>query len=101
MPANTLTALIIASLIYGMRGKIKSFFRAAYYLPGVASVVVLTMVWRYLFNTEVGLFNTIIMALGFEPVGWLTDPSVAFASVIISSIIKSPGGSMLIYHKMP
>lgn len=97
VPANTLTALIIASLIYGMRGKIKSFFRAAYYLPGVASVVVLTMVWRYLFNTEVGLFNTIIMALGFEPVGWLTDPSVAFASVIISSIIKSPGGSMLIY----
>ena len=97
VPANTLTALIIASLIYGMRGKIKAFFRAAYYLPGVASVVVLTMVWRYLFNTELGLFNTIITALGFEPVGWLTDPSVAFASVIISSIIKSPGGSMLIY----
>ena len=97
VPANTLTALVVASLIYSMRGKIKAFFKAAYYLPGVASVVILTMVWRYLFNTESGLFNTILTALGFEPVGWLTDPSIAFASVIISSIIKSPGGAMLIY----
>lgn len=97
VPANTLTALIVASLIYSLRGKIKAFFRAAYYLPGVASVVVLTMVWRYLFNTEVGLFNTVLIALGFEPIGWLTDPAVAFCSVMISGILKSPGGAMLIY----
>ncbi len=87
VPANTFTALVVASLIYGMKGKIKSFFRAAYYLPGVASVVVLTMVWRYMFNTEVGLFNTVITALGFEPVGWLTNPSIAFCSVMISGIL--------------
>ena len=97
VPANTLTALIIASLIYGMKGKIKSFFRAAYYLPGVASVVVLTMVWRYMFNTELGLFNTVLTTLGFKQVGWLTNPSIAFWSVMISGIIKSPGGAMLIY----
>ena len=97
VPANTFTALVVASLIYGMKGKIKAFFRAAYYLPGVASVVVLTMVWRYMFNTEVGLFNSVITALGFEPVGWLTNPSIAFCSVMISGILKSPGGAMLIY----
>ncbi len=97
VPANTLTALIVAGMIYGLTGKIKSFFRAAYYLPGVASVVVLTMVWRYMFNTELGLFNTVLTTLGFEPVGWLTNPSVAFWSVMISGIIKSPGGAMLIY----
>ncbi len=97
VPANTLTALIIASMIFALKGKIKSFFRAAYYLPGVASVVVLTMVWRYMFDTEMGVFNTIITALGFEPVGWLTNPSIAFLSVMISGILKSPGGAMLIY----
>lgn len=97
VPANTLTALIVASLIYGLKGKIKAFFRAAYYLPGVASVVVLTMVWRYMFNTEVGLFNTVLMTLGFEPIGWLTDPAIAFCSVMLSGILKSPGGAMLIY----
>jgi len=97
VPANVFTALVVASLIHGLRGKTKSFFRAAYYLPGVASVVVLTMVWRWLFNTEVGLFNSTLRWFGMQPVGWLTDPAVAFISVIISGILKSPGGAMLIY----
>jgi len=97
VPANVFTALVVASLIFGMRGRMKSFFRAAYYLPGVASVVVLTMVWRWLLNTEVGLFNTTLRWLGMAPVGWLTNPDIAFWSVIISGILKSPGGAMLIY----
>lgn len=97
VPANIFTALVVASLINGLRGKTKSFFKAAYYLPGVASVVVLTMVWRWLFNTEVGLFNSSLRWFGMQPIGWLTDPSIAFISVIISGILKSPGGAMLIY----
>ena len=97
VPANVFTALVVASLIYGMKGWLKNFFRAAYYLPGVASVVVLTMVWRWIFNTEVGLCNTTLRWLGMAPIGWLTDPDIAFWSVILSGILKSPGGSMLIY----
>ncbi|GAB4276217.1 MAG: hypothetical protein Kow0029_18030 [Candidatus Rifleibacteriota bacterium] len=97
VPANTLTALVVASLIYSLHGKAKSFFRGAYYLPGVASVVVLTMVWRWIFNTEVGLANTCLRWFGFSPVGWLTDPDIAFWSVIATGVFKSPGGSMLIY----
>lgn len=97
VPANTLTALVVASLIYSLHGKAKSFFRGAYYLPGVASVVVLTMVWRWIFNTEVGLANTCLRFFDFAPVGWLTNPDIAFWSVIATGILKSPGGSMLIY----
>ncbi len=97
VPANTLTALIIASLIYSLHGKMKTFFKGAYYLPGVASVVVLTMVWRWIFNTEVGLANTMLRWLQISPIGWLTDPDIAFWSVIATGVFKSPGGSMLIY----
>lgn len=97
VPANTLTALIVASLIYGLHGKMKTFFKGAYYLPGVASVVVLTMVWRWIFNTEVGLANSLLRWLHLSPIGWLTDPDVAFWSVIATGVFKSPGGSMLIY----
>ncbi len=97
VPANVFTALVVASLIQSISGRLRTFFRAAYYLPGVASVVVLTMVWRWLFNTEVGLFNTTLRMVGMNPIGWLTDPDIAFSSVILASILKSPGGAMLIY----
>ncbi len=97
VPANVFTALVVASLIYSLSGKMKSFFRAAYYLPGVASVVVLSMIWRWIFNTEVGLFNTVLRYLHMQPVGWLTNPDIAFNSIILAGILKSPGGAMLIY----
>ncbi|NLI75956.1 MAG: extracellular solute-binding protein [Candidatus Riflebacteria bacterium] len=97
VPANVLSALVAASLIYGLPGRAKGLFRALYYLPGVASVVVLSMVWRWLFNTEVGLFNTVLRGLGLPAVGWLTNPDWAMGSIILTGILRSPGGAILIY----
>ncbi|MFZ2960464.1 MAG: extracellular solute-binding protein [Candidatus Ozemobacteraceae bacterium] len=97
VPANVFTALFASSLIYGLTARAKSFFRAMYYLPGVASVVVLTMVWRWMFNGEVGLFNVCLRSLGLEGVGWLTNPDIAFWSVMLTGILRSPGGAILIY----
>ncbi|MBP7634084.1 extracellular solute-binding protein [Candidatus Ozemobacteraceae bacterium] len=94
---NTGTALIAASLIHALPGRLKSIYRALYYLPGVASVVVVAMVWRWLFNTEVGLFNTVLRAIGLPAVGWLTDPDIAFASILLTGVLRSPGGAILIY----
>ncbi|HNW33872.1 MAG TPA: extracellular solute-binding protein [Candidatus Ozemobacteraceae bacterium] len=94
---NTATALIAASLIYALPGRFKSIYRALYYLPGVASVVVISMVWRWLFNTEVGLFNTLLRLVGLPTVGWLTDPNIAFVSILLTGILRSPGGAILIY----
>lgn len=94
---NTATALIAASLIHSLPGRLKGIYRALYYLPGVASVVVISMVWRWLFNTEVGLFNTILRSVGLQTVGWLTDPDVAFISILLTGILRSPGGAILIY----
>lgn len=94
---NTATALIAASLIYSLPGRLKGIYRALYYLPGVASVVVISMVWRWLFNTEVGLFNTLLRLVGLPAVGWLTSPDVAFISILLTGILRSPGGAILIY----
>ncbi|MBF0409663.1 MAG: extracellular solute-binding protein [Candidatus Riflebacteria bacterium] len=97
VPANVFTALIMASLISTLTGRMKSFYRAMYYLPGVASVVVLTMVWRWIFNYDFGLGNTFLRFFGFNSIGWITDPNVAFFSVMLTGILRSPGGAMLIY----
>ncbi|MBF0543728.1 MAG: extracellular solute-binding protein [Candidatus Riflebacteria bacterium] len=97
VPANVFTALIAASLIASLGGRMKSFFRAMYYLPGVASVVVLTMVWRWIFNYDFGLINEVLKFFGIGGVGWITDPKVAFLSVMLTGILRSPGGSILIY----
>ncbi|MCK4597887.1 extracellular solute-binding protein, partial [bacterium] len=57
VPWGILVALFLASLIYPLSMKAQTFFRAAYYLPGVASAVVLAMVWKWIFDPTWGLFN--------------------------------------------
>jgi multiple sugar transport system permease protein len=97
VPANTFSALVVASLIYPLSDRLRSLFRGAYYLPGVASVVVIAMVWRWLFNENFGLLNTGLGFLGLPGVRWLTNPAVALWSVILTSIARPPGGPILIY----
>jgi multiple sugar transport system permease protein len=97
VPANVIAALVISSMIFSLPETLKKFFRASYYLPGVASVVVLSMVWKFLLNREVGLFNQVLGFIGISPIGWLTDPDVAMYSIILTGILRSPGGAILIY----
>ncbi len=97
VPLNTLSALVVASLIYPLSERARSFFRGAYYLPGVASVVVIAMVWRWMFNENFGLLNAGLGFLGLPGVRWLTGPDVALWSVILTAVARPPGGPILIY----
>ncbi len=97
VPVNTFSALIVASLIYPLSDRARSFFRGAYYLPGVASIVVIAMVWRWMFNENFGIINNVLGFIGLPGVRWLTNPDVALWSVILTSIARPPGGPILIY----
>jgi len=47
--------------------------RAALYLPGVVSVVVLGMVWARIYDPPFGLINQALERLGIEGPVWLGD----------------------------
>ncbi|MDI6792122.1 MAG: extracellular solute-binding protein [bacterium] len=97
VPINVLIALILASLIHPLSNRMRTFFRAAYYLPHVTSVVVISMVWRWLFDYNYGLLNQVLTGLGLEGLHWLTDVHLALGSIIGSSLLYTPGGPIIIY----
>lgn len=97
VPVNTFSALIVASLIYPLSDRARSFFRGAYYLPGVASIVVIAMVWRWMFNEDFGILNNLLGFIGLPGIRWLTNSDVALWSIILTSIARPPGGPILIY----
>lgn len=75
-----------------------SWFRAAYYVPVVISMVVAGIAWRWLY-AENGLFNQILRALHLsnEGIPWLTSPQFALFSVMLVTIWKGLGYYMVIY----
>ena len=49
-------------------------FRVIYYLPFISSIVALTLIWKWLFNSQYGLVNNFLGLFGIDGPDWLGDP---------------------------
>lgn len=73
-------ALAVNSLRRG-----STFYRVAYYVPGVFSVVVVGMMFAWILQGSIGILNRALGAVGLEMLQrrWLTDPETALPSVAL------------------
>lgn len=95
VPVGLVVALFLAMLLNRkMRGVY--FFRSIYYLPTVISGVGVAMLWRWIFNGQYGVLNTLLRTVGIKGPNWLLDENYALAALIITSI-WGVGGTMLIF----
>lgn len=78
---SLLIAILLTQKARGM-----AFFRTLYYLPVVVPLVASSLLWRYMFNNEFGLINSIIEFFGMQGPNWLGSPDWALTSLVIMSI---------------
>ena len=81
LPLNLAITLPLAALLESVRDRIKTIFRAVYFLPIVTASVGVAMMWGYLYDPQTGLINAIIRQLGGTPVAWLSDPRAEYLGV--------------------
>lgn len=60
VPEGILVSLILASIIAPLSNRSQTFFRSAYYLPGVISGVIIALIWKWIFDPSFGLFNQLL-----------------------------------------
>ncbi len=94
IPAAIIPALLLAALLNSKLPGMK-FFRAIYFLPSIAGVVGVTLIWKQLYNSTVGYLNYVILRVtefinawlgaGFDAPQpqWISDANIALFSVII------------------
>lgn len=96
VPFSIATGLVLALLLNrSIPGE--TLFRVIYYIPTVTSAVAIGLVWRWLYNPEFGLINSILRMLGIRGPGWLSDLNWAMPSLIIVHIWQAMGYNMIIY----
>jgi len=83
VPATVIISLIIALLIDPLGPRNQAFFRGAFYIPGVAGGVVLSVVYLWIFNPTYGILNYLLGLVGIDPVMWLASPPYSFVAVCI------------------
>lgn len=79
------------------RIKLLNFHRAVLYIPAVLSALIVGMIFRSVLNPEVGLLNSFLRQIGIEGPQWLSDPDLAFWSVMAVDIWKGMGYIMTIF----
>ena len=85
---------IALALNRAMRGR--NLIRGAYFLPVVASWIVVALMWRWLLNPSVGVVNYLLGLIGIDGPGWWTDPMWSMPSVILASAWKDLGFVMVL-----
>ncbi len=86
VPLGMALALGIAMLL-NAKVKFKGGFRTIFFLPLVCAPAAVTMVWRWIFNSNYGILNQL---LGTN-IGWITDPKFIMISCAIVAIWSNIG----------
>ncbi len=100
VPGQMILAMLVAVLLDAItRGRV--IYRALYYLPVITSWVVVSLLFKYLFDSsEAGIINYLLMHVVHvisEPITWLREPGSALAAIMALGIWKGLGWSMIIF----
>lgn len=71
-------------------------FRTIYFMPVAMSLVVASIVWRFLFEPSYGFLNYALSWFGLPGPQWLGSKNTAMLSVLIVTVWKSAGYFMII-----
>ena len=103
IPFSIAGSLVLAlALNQKLKGMV--FFRTVYFLPTICSGVAIFMLWRFIYNPDFGVFNSLIAKFGdlirvpLHGPYWLSDEKWAKPALIIMNVWQSIGGyNMILY----
>lgn len=73
------------------------FFRSAYFIPFMLSLVVASVIWAVILDERAGLLNAALAKVGIGPQPWLGSTTFALWSIVIVTLWQSIGYSMIIF----
>lgn len=108
VPLSVVPALLLANILNSKLPGMK-FFRAVYFIPSIAAIVGISLVWQWLYNATIGYINyfitvgidtlnAILNAGLIDPkIRWVSDERTALLAVIIISAWQTMGFNTVLF----
>jgi multiple sugar transport system permease protein len=80
MAVGTGLALILEKPLRGMR-----VFRTLLVLPMMIAPICVGLIWRYMFDVNVGPINSVLAGFGLQP-AWLAESGLAFFAICVTDV---------------
>lgn len=93
---NTAIGLLFAVMVVRLN-RLKSLVLAAFFVPFMLPVSVVTLVWQWLLDPTFGILQNVFIALTGEPVAVFGDPNWAMPSVAFVTVWWTVGFNMLLF----
>jgi ABC-type sugar transport system permease subunit len=108
VPLSVIPALILSNVLNSKLPGMK-FYRAVYFLPSIAAVVGISLVWQWLYNATIGYINYFI-TLGIDfwnnlfhaaivdpKIQWVSDENTALFAVILIAAWQTMGFNTVLF----
>jgi len=107
VPLSVIPALVLATVLNSKLPGM-AFFRAIYFIPSIAAVVGIALVWRWMYDSTTGWINYFITlavdfrtALGFpmaDPrIQWLNNTNTALLAVVFMAVWQTTGFNSVLF----
>jgi len=96
LPLQIVLGLAVA-LAVEASGRLRPVFRTVYFLPVVTSVIATALMWKWLYQPSLGLFNQLLDMAGLPTFDFLNSTSQALPSIVLYSLWKNLGFTMVLF----
>ena len=79
------------ALVKNKRIRERNFYRILFFFPSTVPMLIIAIMWMTMYNPSFGVLNTMLQAIGLDPVQWLADSKVVMISVIIIVVWRQFG----------
>lgn len=96
VPGTTILGLAIALLIESGQS-LRAFYRAAHFLPVMATLAAMAIAWEALLHPTIGLINQVMGDLGLPRPNWLRDRDLVLPTLMVIGIWQNLGLAMVLF----
>ncbi|NEC88521.1 carbohydrate ABC transporter permease [Streptomyces sp. SID12501] len=86
------------AVFFDQHFRLSATLRALFLVPWLLPLIVSASTWSWMLNSDSGIVNATLHAVGIGPLNWLTSPSWALASVIIANIWIGVPFNLVVLH---
>ncbi|MDR7418919.1 MAG: sugar ABC transporter permease [Armatimonadota bacterium] len=88
---------LVLALAVRRSGRLQGIYQAVFFLPVAATMSAMAVVWRFIFDTNIGVLNAMARAWGLSPLSWLQDDRLAMGAVVLIGVWSNMGYAMVLF----
>ncbi len=96
--AITMTVALALAVVLNKAFAGRTFFRGFFYFPCVIAPIAVSIIWRWIYNPNIGFINQFMGALHINyQQSWLSDPKVSLYAIFVAALWQGIGQPMILF----